>query len=100
MKVFTTILFSLFVDIFFIIVGGFVLQHLWAWFIVPGFGFAELSLGAAVGIVLVVGLVATRGSKLGDDETLGEMLKRVIIERTIRMTVYMVFGAILAAILF
>ncbi len=41
---------------------GFVLKTLWAWFIVPTFGLPALAMSVAIGVSLVVGLLAYQPS--------------------------------------
>lgn len=41
---------------------GFVLKSMWAWFVVPTFGLPELSIPVAIGISLIVSLLAHQQS--------------------------------------
>ena len=42
-----------------LLVYGYVLSHLWVWFIVPQFGLPALSLASAVGVSLVTGYMSS-----------------------------------------
>ncbi len=52
-----------------VVMRGFVFQQLWAWFVVPQFGLATLSLGIACGLVTLVGFVANFPTSVPDEET-------------------------------
>ena len=59
------------------IINGFVLSKLWLWFIVPIFGFAELSVIQCIGLLVVVMFIGSKyNEKAGEDfwETLGKKI--------------------------
>lgn len=53
--------------------GGVILQILWAWFMVPTFGFTPLGLAAAIGLSIVIGFL-THQYVPTDDEDLDKSI--------------------------
>lgn len=58
----------LFIAVFGSLFSGFVLTILWAWFIVPAFHVVQITIPQAIGISLVVGMLAPRASSSSDDK--------------------------------
>ena len=60
---------------------GFVLTKLWGWFVVPTFSLPLLSLPAAIGLSLIVGLLAKGyGSKVLDEsDSLSKLMLKVTL---------------------
>lgn len=55
---------------------GFALKTLWAWFVVPTFGLPELSIPVAIGIALIVSLLAHQQTvKFGSGNELEDAAK-------------------------
>ncbi len=72
---------------------AYALTRLWAWFMVPGFGLAPITMLQAVGIGLFVGLVTYRTRK-GPPST-AEEVARLIADQLLAPAFYLGFGWVL-----
>jgi NADH:ubiquinone oxidoreductase subunit 6 (subunit J) len=73
--------------------SGYVLTHLWVWFVVPLFGLPALSLAGAIGVTLVVSFMTfqyQRNNK--DDMTPGRRFGEVIGWITLRPLLALTVG--------
>lgn len=59
---------------FITLLNGWALQLLWGWFIVPVFALAPLSIGAAIGLSMVVSYLTYQYSLSSDAKTQAELL--------------------------
>lgn len=76
---------------------GFVLTKLWAWFAVPAFGAPPLSIAAAVGISLIVGLVARQHpANETEGKTMAEILTHGTVIAAMKPAIALFFGWIAA----
>ena len=64
------------------IYAGFVLTKLWGWFVVPTFSLPLLSLPAAIGLFLIVGLLAKDHGSISPDES--NSLGKIMLKGTIK----------------
>lgn len=63
-------------------INGFVLSKLWEWFIVTQFGIASLSVPAAIGLTIVVGLLThqPQPAKKNEESTLTETIVVILAQ--------------------
>lgn len=73
------------VFVFTMLLQGFVLKVLWAWFVVPTFGLNGLSLAAALGLSMMTSYLTHQYHK--DDRSIGEQVLYSILECVIALVI-------------
>ena len=81
---------------FFVILNGYVFQHLWNWFVVPFIGLPSLTLVAAIGIAMTISYVTHKfvPSNKGDN-TPSEIATEAIVHLITKQLAALLFGWII-----
>lgn len=79
--------------------NGYALSKLWEWFMVSAFGVPSLTVGAAIGVSMVVSFLTHQVSPNDKSEDFGELLAKGIVMAILKPSVALVLGAILKAVL-
>lgn len=78
--------------------GGFALQHLWAWFVMPQFAVPLISLPEAVGLNILAGFLThtdlSQVAKKGNDGTWWEQALGAVLGQAIVIACVLATGAI------
>ena len=80
------------VTAFIVILRGWVLTQLWAWFVTPTFGLPALGIVAAVGLSMIVRYFSGTGSADGSDSDIGKLFGKSILNSVF----FLVFGWIIS----
>jgi hypothetical protein len=75
------------------------MTQLWAWFVVPTFGFPPLTIGMAFGLVLFVGLFITHPYKLEKEKETTEQKAYFVMCIVIELLLVWAIGAIVSSFL-
>lgn len=75
------------------IVRAFVLTVMWGWFVMPTFGLRELSIPAAMGLSLILGMLTNPGTNKYDDHDKAELFG-VLVGAAFGPLLILVLGAI------
>ena len=74
------------------IVQGFVLAQMWAWFVVPLFHLPALSVAAAIGLALTVGMVTRNSEPEDKDKSTAERLITSLIKAFLAPVITLAMG--------
>jgi len=77
-------------------VNGWVLLKLWAWFVMPLFDVAPLTVAQAIGLGVTVGLVTHQGVPTGDNRNDSNALARAIAQAFVIPLVALLVGWIVS----
>ncbi len=77
-----------------VIIHGWALSKLWAWFIVPTFALPYLSITAAIGIGMVVGFMAKEVKPTQEKRDFGTVLIEGFLLVTFKVGFFLLFGAV------
>lgn len=72
--------------------SGYVLSVLWRWFVVPSLDAPALSVGYAIGIMIVVGYLTQTDEASKKQESLSAMLAEGIARAALRPALALLFG--------
>jgi len=74
------------------ILGGFTIQALWMWFVVPVFEVPSLSVAAAAGLSLAVASIMPLSNSPYDEKDLGEVLTFALVAVSIKSAMLLAVG--------
>jgi hypothetical protein len=81
------------------LVDGFVVAHLWRWFVVPTFALPPLAMWQAAGLGLLAGWLSYQSAQRKDDRSGLEMAVEVIYALTLRPLAYLAIGWVILGVL-
>lgn len=95
METFGKVCFTLITMIITTLIGGFVFQTLWSWFIVPTFAMPQLTLIQAIGTSCFINYLKTNLSKKNDDEFSMEFVLKALVMSVVMALFVLLLGWII-----
>lgn len=92
MENFGKLCFTLIIMVITTLIGGFVFQTLWGWFIVTTFAIQPMTLIQAIGISFFISYLKMNLSKSNDDEFYIEFVLKALVTSVITALVVLGFG--------
>lgn len=95
METFGKVCFTLITMVITTLIGGFVFQTLWGWFIVPTFTMQPMTLIQAIGISCFISYIKMNLGKKNDDEFSMEFVLKVLVMSVVMALLILGFGWII-----